>query len=90
MNSCSLHVYQSVKKASYNEPPMGVCVCILLCIIAVGRCESFECHIIKLMAMQAQKLHFKCFLDKELLNWLQIVCVCMQCVVHSSMHTKAE
>ena len=59
---------------------LWVCRCILLCIIAVGRCESFECHIIKLMAMQAEKLHFKCFSQRtELLNWSYKLWVCVCC-----------
>lgn len=42
------------------------------------------------MAMQAQKLHFKCFLDEELLNWLQIAraCVCMSALFNANKSTK--
>lgn len=79
-----IHVRYMFTKVQRKQPTLTsgvgsvrcVCVCgsILLRIIAVGRCESFECHIIKLMAMQAQKLHFKCFLNEEMLNWLQIAC----------------
>lgn len=43
------------------------------------------------MAMQAQKLHFKCFLDEELLNWLQIARVCVyECTLQCKQKHKRD